>query len=250
MMRKNKVLVGCLALLLVLSVGYALFSETITINGTATAKGSFGVDTICEPGFSSDVLNVMGVSSDEIGEGAYKNDTCEVKDNVVTMKAELLYPTAKRYFTVKATNDGSMDAYIPTADIPEIEEELKIYDLETDALKQTIKEGSTGWHDARVTYARIEGEFIAFKLSNGSIIFDLESYFDNNMVYEDSSNNYYLKIAPGETLYYMVSFYWPDGLEAPGEYSVNIGTKILDFRQQTSDLTLSTEFNECLFGCN
>ena len=40
MNNKNKILVGCLALLLVLSVGYALFSETVTINGTATAKGN------------------------------------------------------------------------------------------------------------------------------------------------------------------------------------------------------------------
>ena len=43
MNKKNKILVGCLALLLVLSVGYALFSDTITINGTATAKGSFDI---------------------------------------------------------------------------------------------------------------------------------------------------------------------------------------------------------------
>ena len=44
MNNKNKILVGCLALLLVLSVGYALFSETITINGTATAKGNFAFE--------------------------------------------------------------------------------------------------------------------------------------------------------------------------------------------------------------
>ena len=47
MNKKNKILVGCLALLLVLSVGYALFSETITINGTATAKGNFDIVGTC-----------------------------------------------------------------------------------------------------------------------------------------------------------------------------------------------------------
>ena len=46
--RKNKILIGCLALLLVMTVGYALFSETITINGTATAKGDFNIEYTCE----------------------------------------------------------------------------------------------------------------------------------------------------------------------------------------------------------
>ena len=41
--KKNKILVGCLSLLLVLSVGYALFSETITINGTATAEINYNL---------------------------------------------------------------------------------------------------------------------------------------------------------------------------------------------------------------
>ena len=43
---KNKILIGCLALLLVMAVGYALFSETITINGTATAKGDFNMQIV------------------------------------------------------------------------------------------------------------------------------------------------------------------------------------------------------------
>ena len=47
MKSKNNILVGCLALLLVLSVGYALFSETVTINGTATAKGDFSLKVSC-----------------------------------------------------------------------------------------------------------------------------------------------------------------------------------------------------------
>ena len=41
--KKSKILIGFLALLLVMAVGYALFSENITINGTATAKGDFNV---------------------------------------------------------------------------------------------------------------------------------------------------------------------------------------------------------------
>ena len=122
--RKNKILIGCLALLLVMTVGYALFSENITINGTATAKGDFVVETTCVPGISSDLYseNITGAfGEDNIGdydnpsdllanypEGAYKNDSCIVTDNKVSFKTEFSMPGARRYFTVKISNTGSI----------------------------------------------------------------------------------------------------------------------------------------------
>ena len=45
---RNKIFVGCLALLLVMVVGYALFSQNLNIMGTATAKGDFSITPICE----------------------------------------------------------------------------------------------------------------------------------------------------------------------------------------------------------
>ena len=42
----NKIFVGCLALLLVMVVGYALFSQNLTINGTAKAQGDFDIEIV------------------------------------------------------------------------------------------------------------------------------------------------------------------------------------------------------------
>ena len=53
--KNNKILIGCLALLLVMSVGYALFSDTITVTGTATAKGNFDVTATCQTGLASNI---------------------------------------------------------------------------------------------------------------------------------------------------------------------------------------------------
>ena len=39
--RQNKIIVGIVALVLALTVGYALFSQSLNIGGTASAKGEF-----------------------------------------------------------------------------------------------------------------------------------------------------------------------------------------------------------------
>ncbi len=43
MKKQNIAIIGVIAFVLAIAVGYALFSETITVTGTATAKGSFDV---------------------------------------------------------------------------------------------------------------------------------------------------------------------------------------------------------------
>lgn len=106
MNKRNKILVGCLALLLVLGVGYALFSETITINGTATAKGNFDITESCELG---DTYNILGLV-----EGGYDKDSCSVIDGKVYLETELYYPTANRSFTVYLENTGTINAVIDT----------------------------------------------------------------------------------------------------------------------------------------
>ena len=46
MSKKRNIIIGVIALLLVVSVGYAIFSDTLNINGTATAKGDFQINII------------------------------------------------------------------------------------------------------------------------------------------------------------------------------------------------------------
>ena len=92
MVKKNKILIGCLALLLVLSVGYALFSETIKINGTATAKGNFSIKIECKAG--DGYGNVL--------------DSCTVKGNNVTTTSILTKPGEYIYYELKITNNGTI----------------------------------------------------------------------------------------------------------------------------------------------
>ncbi len=97
--RKNKILIGCLALLLVMTVGYALFSETITINGTATAKGDFNIEYTCEV---YDTINRV-----ETGE-------CVIEGNTITTTSMLTKPTDGVTFRIKVINKGSIPVILKT----------------------------------------------------------------------------------------------------------------------------------------
>ena len=100
--KKSKILIGCLALLLVMAVGYALFSETITINGTATAKGDFDISYTCE-------------ASDAIGNPTNLG-TCTIEGNQIITTSNLTKPTDMVGYIVTITNNGSIPAVLKTVD--------------------------------------------------------------------------------------------------------------------------------------
>ena len=114
---RNKIFVGCLALLLVMVAGYALFSQNLTINGTAKAQGDFSVTATCQPGYDSKIKPIIDnlvatgqMGAEFLGENGYYDDSCTVKGDVVTYSTKFKYPGAFRWFTLKVKNTGNMDA--------------------------------------------------------------------------------------------------------------------------------------------
>ena len=103
--KNNKILIGCLALLLAMSVGYALFSDTITINGSATAKGDFEITTEV-----IDLNNYSNFVPDGVSSGVVENPTISVVDNKVTSSVTLGAPGSHQYFGIKVKNTGSIPA--------------------------------------------------------------------------------------------------------------------------------------------
>lgn len=103
MKKQNIAIIGVIAFVLAVAVGYALFSETLNINGTATAEGDFDVEftevgTITKTGYTDvDGTNDIAVIS------ADKN-TLTVKVN------KLDYPGAYVEIPVTITNKGSVPA--------------------------------------------------------------------------------------------------------------------------------------------
>ena len=102
MNKRNKILVGCLALLLALSVGYALFIETIEINGTATAKGNFDIEFECTE--YGAVGNTEATAS------------CEISGQTIITKSTLTKPTDQTGYLITLTNNGTIPAVLKTVD--------------------------------------------------------------------------------------------------------------------------------------
>ncbi len=109
---RNKIFVGCLALLLVMVAGYALFSQNLTINGTAKAQGGFSVTPTCQTGIPANLVESTKsmFGTDWVDENGYYDDSCTVSGNIINYQASFKYPGARRYFVVKVTNTGSIDA--------------------------------------------------------------------------------------------------------------------------------------------
>ncbi len=102
MKKQSIAIIGVIAFVLAVAVGYALFSETLTVTGTATATGDFDVEftkvgTITKVGYT-------GAGDSEIAAISPDKNTLTVTVN------KLDYPGAYVEIPVTITNKGSVSA--------------------------------------------------------------------------------------------------------------------------------------------
>lgn len=132
MKKQNIAIIGVIAFVLAVAVGYALFSQTLTINGTATAKGSFDVvfqltndekdtkltyDPTCNAGYKYCTANKYDLEAvvqedDETGEktAVAVVDKAAGSHNLTVTVNKLTYPGATITIPFRVKNIGSIDA--------------------------------------------------------------------------------------------------------------------------------------------
>ena len=216
---RNKIFVGCLALLLVMVAGYALFSQNLTINGTAKAQGEFSLSMTCTPGILDEIKNY---DADYGSQSGYSNDSCSVENDTVTFHADLAYPTARRYFTVKVVNTGSVTAVDEVVDVMtqtylNIENKNCQYKSSDDSLVKCYTANGNDLTNSKMKYIK--------KTKDGEI-----SYLINR----DK-----LTLEPGDTFYLTLGITWPSLFQIPkfktGEWYFKLNrTYTLDFVQETN----------------
>ena len=216
---RNKIFVGCLALLLVMVAGYALFSQNLTINGTAKAQGEFSLSMTCTPGILDEIKNY---DADYGSQSGYSNDSCSVENDTVTFHADLAYPTARRYFTVKVVNTGSVTAVDEVVDVMtqtylNIENKNCQYKSSDDSLVKCYTANANDLTNSKMKYIK--------KTKDGEI-----SYLTNR----DK-----LTLEPGDTFYLTLGITWPSLFQIPkfktGEWYFKLNrTYTLDFVQETN----------------
>ena len=216
---RNKIFVGCLALLLVMVAGYALFSQNLTINGTAKAQGEFSLSTTCTPGILDEIKNY---DADYGSQSGYSNDSCSVENDTVTFHTDLAYPTARRYFTVKVVNTGSVTAVDESVDVltqymGNFENNKNCqYNSSDDSLVRCYNPNGNDTTNSKTKYIK--------KTKNGEI-----SYLTNR----DK-----LTLEPGDTFYLTLGITWPSLFQMPkfqtGEWYFKLTRHYtLDFVQET-----------------
>ena len=203
-------------------IGYALFSENLTIDGTAKAEGSFDITAECTPGLPDERFIIGDIHKDN----NYENDSCEVSDNKVTYSASLLQDGAVRNFTIKLTNTGTIDAKLNMDQVNENTEYCNgDYDTGECTQWKNISEKSS---DA-MTLLNIAG----FE-KDGILIYPdddeekLKEFFD----FEESS----ILLKPNQSVYVILSLWWDHlGLQ---------GNKVLYKERSTIEFPFKQKTNE------
>ncbi len=256
MSKNNKILLGLLAVLLTMSVGYAIFSDSIKVTGTAIARSDWGFTVTCTKSLDSKFFPIFEINSaDEIGEFGYENDTCTVSGNSVTIDTTLKMPTAARAFTVSIKNTGGVDAVIlADSQYDPSPYKLQLYNKTDNSLyKEYVKGTDSNFSTVIYNYARIGVSGAAVEDTNGNIMslnYEQDDLLkQKDMIYEDTEGNYYVKIAPNETLYIFIDSYWREDAVSTNYYSKTIGTYNFDLTQLTTDLKVAPNGYTCFGGC-
>ena len=202
---RNKIFVGCLALLLVMVVGYALFSQNLNITGTATAKGDFSVTPTCQAGVPDNLLAAAKTVEGWTGEeGGYSDDSCTVNGDTVDFRSSFKWPGARRYFTIKVKNTGSVTALFTDADEKAVEYCNDANGNETFDTDECYTDQSSLSQMGYLIDLRgpIGNNFFAVENKDGTVISQEEL---ENLTEEESSkymtSDGYIKIEPGASIY-------------------------------------------------
>ena len=117
MNKQNKIIVGVVALILALTIGYAVFTQSLNIGGTAKAEGNLDI-----------VFSEVG----EISPHGTNTPTATITEKgrkLELSEITLDYPTAYVDIPVTIINNGTVDGVL---------ESITVENLETDDIKVTI----------------------------------------------------------------------------------------------------------------
>ena len=198
-----------------MSVGYALFSDTITINGSATAKGEFELTTTCD--MDAEALKLVQLA--DVGSSSDAKISCE--GNVVNASATLDYPGSKKFFRVMVTNTGTIPAKLKQ--VTELNNPEEVY-CNIDECVPQIENGVSNDNKTNSGWAALYADMSVWEDYSTEAI-GFEVFFD--------SEHFNSVLNPGETAYYYIDMTWNRSSTESGEsLSIPLNVK-LDWQQVT-----------------
>lgn len=238
--RKNRIFIACLSFLVVVSIGYAAFSENITISGASKSQATFNITTTCTKGLPSNIQSAAGFSDLEVLtlNRGYKNDSCTVSGNNVTVATTFEYPTASRMYTIKMTNNSTMDAMLKlnTDDDPEyafLSSGQMVANTSSGTYTYTYGVKDSYYEATELLWLmnRVFPEYMFIQDKNGNLSQEFEGYYD--------SKGEYFKLRKGYSIYVVIYTTWQGEYydSAYDDYSItSTSTFTFPFVQYTTDL--------------
>lgn len=191
---KNKIFIACLIILLLLSVGYSIFSESLTVGGTVSASSDMDVNISCSKG----ALNIFDSIKTQ---GGYEKDNCTINDKLISMEVSLNYPTALRYFTVTISNNSLIDIAIPVKDY-KTDGDITVYNND-DSVYETAKFGTDEYNNLEEKLIKFSSEDVVFTDNNGNV---LETSIIIKM--DSTTNEQYYSLKSGESMNILYKATW------------------------------------------
>lgn len=108
----KQLIISSIVAVLVFGIGYALFSDTITVSGTASTSGSMD---IAVTGIT--VSSTGAGTNSTVGGDTTKDNQWNISadENIVTLTVNnLTFPGATATYTITLTNNGTVDAKLGT----------------------------------------------------------------------------------------------------------------------------------------
>ena len=194
---KNVVIMSLLFLLLLLAVGYAAFSDVLSISGTANAKGTFNLEFQ-----NAEIVTLVGVN-----EEGTKAEISEDKNTLQVNVADLAYPGAGVEFSVDIVNVGSIPAQVNAVTPTNItgSEHIKIEGLEAiTTAHPTIEAGGKCNIHFTVEWPQDKAENLGEDGENTSFGLEIEytqstgKEFEGSAKHEDNNTGSTLPVEPTE----------------------------------------------------
>ena len=210
----NKILLGILAFIVVCVVGYALFGETITVTGTATAKGNMSLTT------TKLTDEEIKAYSGEVDTGIIKSSNIDITGNTITTSATLGMPGSSKHFGIKVENTGTIPVY------------LKSVTDENGNPAETS--GGSSFASKHLYNSDKTTALIAtiYPDCNYMEDYNSEPWGIDGVVTIEELSEYVLD--PGETTYYYIEYTWPKPSTSQEEISLSF-TVNLNWEQVTTN---------------
>lgn len=217
MTKSNRVLIIVLTFMVTCLIGYALFSENITVTGTATAQGNLSFTGSCQTGIPSNMITSAEYQFDtEINEYGYKNDSCSFSGTQGAIVVDFEYPGANRYFTIKITNNGTIAATLGDINVKDFE--VCLADVCNKTQPNANDAGGVG---KRLTMFKDDPMLIGIQVGSANPIpyAQITQAQAVDFIYKDGS--YMLK--PGNSAFFAISVEADSsiGLDKPGSFELS-----------------------------